>query len=218
MRTNRPEIVRLILDEFPGWKPESLQTREKHLAFWINTYNALVAEGITALGIRQSVWEVPGFFDRISYRMGDLVFNANEIEHGVLRGNRPYPPSTLPPFEPGDSREAYVIVPPDPRIHFAISCGASCCPPTRTYHPDRLHEDLDWATREFVNREVKLEGNTLVMPSIFYWFLADFDDFLGGLAGFLAWHLDRAAVRQAVLNGGLSCVVWRPYDRGLQRQ
>lgn len=53
--------------------------------------NALVSEGILALGIRQSVWEVENFFGRISHGVGAQVFSADKIEHGVVRGGRSCP-------------------------------------------------------------------------------------------------------------------------------
>ena len=87
---------RLLL-EIDGASFAGLVSREARLAFWINTYNALVTEGISAFGLRHSVWEVPDFFQRIGCRIGDRVFTADEIEHGVLRGNRPGPLSAPGP-------------------------------------------------------------------------------------------------------------------------
>jgi hypothetical protein len=34
----------------------------------------------------------------------------------------------------------------EPRIHFALVCGAKSCPPIKTYHPDTLEESLTLAT------------------------------------------------------------------------
>lgn len=216
MIPTRPHTDRVIVKKTSEPMLDALQTREERLTFWINTYNSLVAEGIVALGIRQSVWEVPHFFGRISYRAEDLVFSADEIEHGVLRGNRPNPLSGARPFQEGDPRRAYAITPLNPRIHFAISCGARSCPRVRMYHPHGLDEQLDAATRTFVNREVTLEGETLTASPIFKWFHADFADFPGGLAGFLARYLEDGPVRRAVIEKGVARVAWRPYDWNLQ--
>ncbi|MBI1961898.1 MAG: DUF547 domain-containing protein, partial [Candidatus Rokubacteria bacterium] len=49
----------MIRKEIPGVTPATLATRGERLAFWINIYNVLVADGIAALGLRHSVWEVP---------------------------------------------------------------------------------------------------------------------------------------------------------------
>jgi hypothetical protein len=163
------------------------------------------------------VWEVPDFLNRISCCLGHLVFSAHEIEHGVLRGNRPGPLSASVPFPPGDPRQAHAIVPLDPRIHCAISCGARSCPRVRRYEPERLDEQLDGAARSFVNREVTLEGGAVVASPIFKWFRADFDDWSGGLAGFLVRYLDDGPVRRAVHQGGGAGLSWRLYDWRLPR-
>ncbi len=211
MAATRP-TDRVVLREFAREALDALKKRDERLAFWINTYNALVVEGILALEIRETVWEVPDFFDRISYRIGKMLFSANDIEHGVLRGNRPDPISAVVPFLVDDPRRAHAIIPLDPRIHFAINCGARSCPPARRFHAQRLNEQLDTATRAFVNQEVSLEGATLTASQIFKWFRGDFADFPGGLAGFFAHYLDDGPVRNTVLKHGITDVAWRPYD------
>lgn len=201
-----------VLIEVPGPTLVAFQTRPQRLALWINTYNTLVARGILALGIRGSIWDVPDFLDRVCLRAGSLLFSLNEIEHGVLRGNRPHPLSVGASFPIGDSRLAHAITPLEPRIHFAISCGARSCPPVRTYEPECLDEELDEATRAFVNREVTLEGQTVTASPIFQWFRADFEEGPGGLAGFLVRYLVDGPARQAVLTHGVRDSAWRPYD------
>lgn len=37
----------------------------------------------------------------------------------------------------------------DPRIHFALVCGAKSCPPIKVYTPTTLQEGLDSATSAF---------------------------------------------------------------------
>ena len=115
---------RMILKEVAGVTLDGLVTRGARLAFWINAYNELVAGGIAALGLRRSVWEVSDLFQRIGCRVGEMTFTADEIEHGVLRGNRPSPLSTAPPFPAGVPRRVHAVVPVDPRIHYALNCGA----------------------------------------------------------------------------------------------
>ncbi len=205
-------MVAVLLKDLSAPPPSDLATRGERLAFWINTYNDLVTEGLTALGIRQTVWEVADFFDRIRIRIGGLEFSADDIEHGVLRVNRPNPLSGAPPFSPGDPRLAHVMPDLDPRIHFAINCGARSCPPVRHYDGARIHEQLGEATRGFVSRELRLDGGRLVASPIFSWFAADFADWYGGLMGFLADHLEDGLVRRAVRAGGLNSVAWREYD------
>ena len=42
-----------------------------------------------------------------------------------------------------------VVSPVDPRIHFALVCGAKSCPPIKVYTPTSLQEGLDSATMAF---------------------------------------------------------------------
>jgi hypothetical protein len=186
--------------------------RHARLAFWINAYNDLVIAGIQEFGIRDSVWEIPDFFDRPSCSIDGQIFSLNDIEHGVLRGNRPNPLSGLRPFAFDDPRAAHALIPPDPRIHFAINCGARSCPPTRRFDTHGLEGQLEAAARNFVTREVYLAGDALVASLIFKWFADDFAEQPGGLAGFLAAHLEDGPVRRAVLAGGTERITWREYD------
>ena len=61
------------------------------------------------------------FFNSIKYNIGGQEYSANDMEHGVLRGNRPSPASPwvllgVPQWSPGyfkatDPRAAYVRPP-----------------------------------------------------------------------------------------------------------
>src|SRR5256885_7071274 len=180
-----------------GARLEALAARGARLAFWINVYNALVLHGIVRLGVRASVRRVWNFFGRVSYRVGGHVVSLDDIEHGVLRDNRrrPWPP--LRPFGAGDPRRALAVRPPDPRFHFAITCGAASCPPVRVYRGDAIDTQLDLATRNFVNHEGVLAGERLACSRIFKWYGADFEA-AGGLADFLLRHLDDGPARRAL--------------------
>jgi hypothetical protein len=121
--------------------------------------------------------------------------SANEIEHGILRGNRPHPLATQTPFGADDPRHAWSIAPLDPRTHCAISCGARSCPPVRAYDARRVQTQLEAAADAFVSREVTLESGRLAVSELFRWFAGDFAAHPGGLAGFLLRHLTEGPVR-----------------------
>lgn len=80
------------------------------------------------------------------------LVQADDIEHGILRSNAIAPASigallklpflARPQFKKGDPRREYVVSPVDPRIHFALVCGAKSCPPIKLYTPDNLDEGL----------------------------------------------------------------------------
>lgn len=188
-------------------------SRRQRLAFWINAYNTVVARGITRLALRESVWEVRDFFGVIRCRLGGHVLSADEIEHGILRANRPNPLTGRPLFLPGDPRLVLAIEPMDARIHFAISCGARSCPPVRQYAADGLESQLDDVTRSYLEQELAVENHhVLSAPELFRWFRDDFEAFPGGLQGFLLRHLPSGPVRQAVQDRGVALIEYRPYD------
>ncbi|MBI4638637.1 MAG: DUF547 domain-containing protein [Candidatus Rokubacteria bacterium] len=193
-----------------------ISTRFARLAFWINVYNALVLHGIISLGVRRTVWEVWNFFGRVSYRIAGFTFSAEEIEHGILRGNRRRIIPPLRPFARRDPRLALAVGPVDPRIHFAITCGARSCPPVGVYRTAGIDAQLDLATRNFVNQEITLGSQgRIVCSKIFKWYRSDFDT-TGGLAAFLLRYLDDGPVREAVAGGAASCQAFRPFRWGLQ--
>ncbi|MBW1852333.1 MAG: DUF547 domain-containing protein, partial [Deltaproteobacteria bacterium] len=84
--------------------PATFASPSEKKAFWINLYNAIVVHGIVELGITSSVREVPDFFTKISYQIGDSAFTADEIEHGILRANARPPYRPFPLFKRNDPR------------------------------------------------------------------------------------------------------------------
>jgi hypothetical protein len=166
-----------------AFDPATLAGRAERLAFWINLYNALVVHGVLAADVPQSVTKVPSFFDTTAYEIGGLRFSLEDIEHGVLRGNRPKHLRPWAPLPKSDPRLKYALESLDPRIHFALVCGARSCPPVGAYTADRIDEQLDLAARSFVNQAVEAApgGKELRVSSILQWYEADF----GGRDGVL---------------------------------
>ncbi|HET8579209.1 MAG TPA: DUF547 domain-containing protein [Methylomirabilota bacterium] len=196
----------------------ALTEHRQRLAFWINVYNALVLHGVIALGVRRSVREVRNFFGRVSYRIGGYCFSADEIEHGILRGNRRRLFLPLRCFSRRDPRRAFAVEPMDPRIHFALTCAARSCPPAGVYRAATVDEQLDLAARGFLNEEVALDGRGCVCCSrLLKWYRGDFEA-AGGLQAFLLRYLDDGAVREAVAHRSEPCQVYRPYHWTLQHE
>ncbi|HKA61393.1 MAG TPA: DUF547 domain-containing protein [Methylomirabilota bacterium] len=195
-----------------------LTGRQPRLAFWINVYNAMVFHAIVALGIRRTVREMWGFFARVGYRVGGFTLTADDVEHGILRGNARHGILRRRPFGGRDPRLALAVHPVDPRIHFAITCGAQSCPPVGVYRAAALDQQLDLAARNFVNQEVAVDARGCVTCSrILEWYAADFAG-AGGLGVFLARYLDAGPVRDAVTARPRACDEFRPYDWSLQHE
>lgn len=156
--------------------PGTQTTRQKQLAFWINLYNALVLDAVISFDVRESVTKDLGFFRRAAYRIGGMRFSADDIEHGILRGNRHHPLFPFPQFARGDPRHAFSIQPMDVRIHAALNCASRSCPPISVYDAEHIDAQLDLAMHAFVNGSVEIDTSKKVMrlSQIFQWYTVDF--------------------------------------------
>lgn len=191
-----------------AFDPFTLRTRSERLAFWINLFNSLAIEAVLAFGIKDSIREAPGFFRRAAYRVGGMRFSGEEIEHGVLRGNRGALPRLTPPFAPNDPRRELAVSPPDPRVHFALNCATRSCPAIRFYTAERIDEQLDAAAAAFVQGGgVTIERGHVTLSAIFSMYAGDF----GGIDGLASWTdrylaepSQRLALRAAFAHGEIT--------------
>jgi len=201
-----------------GFDPGSLGSREEQVAFWINLYNALIIDAVIALGLKSAVREDVGFFRRAAYVIGGQRYSADDIEHGILRGNRRhfYPAIIFPQFAPDDARLQYSIKAVDPRIHCALVCASRSCPPIAVYEPLQLDAQLDLAARSFVNGGGVAAGagrEVVRLSPIFGWYRRDF----GGRSGvreFVLRYLDDGEARR-VLTRGRCRIRYQRYDWSL---
>jgi hypothetical protein len=197
----------------------SLEKKEQRLAFWINIYNTAVIHGVIELGLKKSVREVPRFFDRIVYEIGGYGFSLNEIEHGILRGNRRHPYRLLKPFRRKDARVDYAVIPMDPRIHFALVCGARSCPPIGFYEAEEIDFQLQLAATSFINslqvRILPLE-RTILLSMIFRWYRPDFGGSDRSLIDTVLRFLDEGEKKEFLKqNRDKVRVRYQPYDWNL---
>jgi hypothetical protein len=155
--------------EFPA---DRLETREERLAFYINAYNILAIKMVLdhwpvrsikdAGSLFQSVWNKPA-----GWAAGREI-TLDGIEHGILRKQG------------------------EPRIHMAIVCASLSCADLRPepYTAERLDEQLDAASAEFLNNPTKglrVEQGAVRVSRIFAAFEEDFGA-AGGVEAFIAKH------------------------------
>eukprot|EP00966_Prymnesium_polylepis_P276217 6381421-Prymnesium_polylepis.1 len=82
------------------------------------------------------------------YKLAGLRFSLDDIEHGILRCNTPPPGADAPPFSAADDARAPLALQQlDPRVHFALNCGARSCPPIKVFSAGRIDEELGLAAR-----------------------------------------------------------------------
>ncbi|WP_242452746.1 glycoside hydrolase family 15 protein [Prosthecochloris ethylica] len=167
-------------------------------AFWINIYNILIIDGVIEFDIEHSVLEIANFFQRITYAIDGMHFSPDDIEHGILRRNRPHPALPLKPFRSDDPRRQLMVESFDPRIHFALVCASSSCPPIEFYDHRQIDRQLDIAARSFINRnglELQKERLQLRLSRIFLWYGDDFGGTTADVVRYAASFADSETAR-----------------------
>ncbi|XP_041367842.1 uncharacterized protein LOC121382326 [Gigantopelta aegis] len=157
---------------------ESLSELEKKV-FFINTYNALTIHGLAEQQtIPDSVLRIQQFWKTTGYNIGGHVFTLDDIEHGILRSNRGHPASIQPQFPPKDPRLKFIVKQIDPRIHFALVCGAKSCPAINVYTTENIENALMDATKNFCKQEVSMftETEEIWLSKLFQWYRQDFGE------------------------------------------
>lgn len=150
---------------------------DERIAFFVNCYNALCLHGYVSHGPPTSVIRRWIFFRGLSYRIAGLDMTLDDIEHGILRGNKRAPMiKFLQQLRPSDPKCQHVLTKRDGRIHFIISAGTRSDPPIRILDGENVQEELHVATVEFLSYSVKLdiEKRAVTLPRIFLWYADDF--------------------------------------------
>lgn len=148
----------------------------EEMAYWINAYNAFTVDivmrhypvkSIKDIGPKRTIPFVNTVWDIKFIRIGDEMFDLNNLEHAKLRKQ----------FR-------------DPRIHFAVNCASYSCPPLRNeaYVGARLDEQLNEQGRIFINDGFRniISEQSLQLSKIFSWYKMDFTDKNTSLKEYLA--------------------------------
>ncbi|MEW5313227.1 MAG: hypothetical protein WDW38_004813 [Sanguina aurantia] len=173
---------------FQQYVAATAELQKDRMALFINLYNANIVHTLVAHGPGVASSQRSKFFQSFAkYNIGGLEYSADDMENGVLRGNRPSAGSLwsilgLPQFSGGhfskadDPRRAQVVTPCDARIHFALVCGAKSCPPIKLYTPDNLDEGLAAASEAYCAGEVEVvpATHTVTVPMLLKWYAVDF--------------------------------------------
>lgn len=164
-----------LADYDAGGLAEALDSDRARLTFWINIYNAATQQALAQHPDRYE--NRRRFFSSSVITVADTALSLNDIEHGILR--RSYSMFTFgylrSPFR-SDFENNHELSERDPRIHFALNCGAESCPPIAAYTEDRIDEQLDWATEGYLDQHVTYDpdAGTVRVPRVMLWYRGDF--------------------------------------------
>ncbi len=155
--------LRAYIKRMASVEPDRMPTAWDEMAFWINAYNACALFAIVEHYPVKSVRDIPGFFDRITCRIGQRSITLSGIKHGKVRRFR------------------------DPRAHFALVCGAQGSPRlyARAFSPQRIERELDDRARAFITdsdhigARLDRQANELWLSAVFRIYAWDFANPLG---------------------------------------
>ncbi len=172
-------IVEQLADYKPGNLAAALDTRDEKLAFWVNVYNGMVQYLLTE---SPNLYDDRGdFFGTPRFTVAGQELSPNEMEHGIIRGgeNR-LGLGFIPQLFPSTFERTFRIKGGDSRVHFALNCGASDCPPVAIYSPATFDEQIDASVRAYLADHSEIaerDGDRVLVTSpLFQWFKGDFRD------------------------------------------
>ena len=147
-------------------------------AFWINLYNAYIQIILTDHPERFE--DRDDFFSREQVPVAGETVSFDLIEHGIIRRSKiKISGGFLNKLFPGDVEKQFRVDEVDPRIHFALNCGAASCPKVAIYCRDIMDAQLDEISKQFLARTTEKREGEYYVTRLISWFRGDF----GGLDG-----------------------------------
>lgn len=177
-RIKREQPIEGVLSELADLDEDDLvilqEDESKAKTFWINCYNGaaqrLLEEQPALFESRRR------FFKQPAVAIADVELSLDDIEHGILRDNTSkYGFGYLPRLSRTGLDRSYRIE-LDPRIHFALNCGAASCPAILAYEPDSVESNLDSVTKQHLMESSTYEEDREILrvSRLLLWYIGDF--------------------------------------------
>merc|ERR1712125_28311 len=184
-------------------------------AFVINVYNLVIRYASVKVGVPASAATRSVFFDQVCVNIEGADFSLNDLEHGILRANTRHPFQFTRSFGMTSGKQSLALTKLDPRVHFALNCGARSCPPIKKYTSANIDEELEVSAQAFCdqddNVEVDMVDGTLTLSKIFCWYSSDFGSEIPGVVvGFLSGK--KKENLESLIDGGNLKVKYFDYD------
>lgn len=161
--------LKLLVTEFEKTKVSTLEKKEQ-LAFFINLYNLHTLNLIVQNYPVKSVKEIDNGqpWDKKRINIEGVSYSLNQLENEIIRKK----------FN-------------DPRIHFALNCGALSCPPllNQAYTGKKIEFQLNERTRSFLNNPAFNNPNRI--SKIFEWYKEDFQNLDNFFAKYVPYTLSK---------------------------
>ena len=154
---------------------DALDDDSARLTFWINLYNAVTQHELETEPDRYE--SSRDFFSAPLVTVAGEDLSLDDIEHRIMR--RSFSKFALgylrSPFR-SEFCTRHELDSRDPRIHFALNCGAETCPPIAAYTVGEIDDQLDWATEGYLAETVEYDPHAgrVRVPRVMLWFRGDF--------------------------------------------
>jgi len=152
-----------------------INTDEKKLAFWLNIYNAFIQDILRKNAGAYQNRSV--FFSKQQIPIANQLVSFDFVEHGILRRSKAkISLGYWNKLFPNKLERKLRVQKLDYRIHFALNCGASSCPPIAFYDSNKINSQLNIAETSFLtaNSIVNESKKQVNVTALMSWFRADF--------------------------------------------
>lgn len=185
-----------------------LNTDNSKRAFWLNIYNGVVQYELSKDAERYQ--KRSAFFKAKLITVAGYALSLDEIEHGILRHSKnKFAFGYLPKLIEHPIIKKWRVNQLDNRIHFALNCGATSCPPIAFYEAKDLDAQLKTAEAFFIPASTTFDAatNTIKTTRILSWFRGDF----GGKKG-----IRKLLVKYGFEQANDAKLVFEPYNWSLE--
>ncbi|VAI33930.1 unnamed protein product [Triticum turgidum subsp. durum] len=174
------ETIRSLIQRLEKVDPTKM-THEEQLCFWINIHNALVMHAFLAYGIQDKRLKSTDMILKAAYNVGGESVNAQTIQNSILgcQSHRPslwvralFTPAKRS-LEGSTPRHPYALHHSEPVAHFALSTGTFSDPPVRLYTAKKIHHQLEQARTEFIQANVTVKKQALLLPKVLHYYAKD---------------------------------------------
>lgn len=162
---------------------KELDDDAKKKAFWTNIYNSYFL-----ILRKEKQVQKPDIYQKKLFTIAGESLSLDDVEHGILRKCQ-YKENQSPEGAALQVIKDLMVKTLDPRIHFALNCGAKSCPPIAFYKAESINSQLDMATQAFLEGESEFDEakKEVHTTALLEWFASDF----GGIEGIKSMFKDQ---------------------------
>jgi hypothetical protein len=148
------------------------------MAVVINIYNIMMRYAFMKVGVPDARSTRSQFFSEVKMNIGGDILSFDDLEHGILRGDRLRYGAAMPQFGAKDHRARLAWSNVEPRVLFALSFSPLVTGELAIIYPNTLHYDLQRGTVKYLSKMSNLifevANHTLHLNKMFHWYKSDF--------------------------------------------